>query len=895
MPNRFLLCFFLSASFAVSQLDRGQIIGSISDPSGAIVPGARITATQKATGIVFSASATATGAYTLAALPVGIYDLQVEATGFKRVQQTGLEVNAGSSVRVDIALDLGSTGESVQVHAEVVHLETDSARSATNITNKLVQDLPLVVGGRVRSVFDLAILAPETRTGNRFRIGGGQGAAFDMLMDGTSVSAASNNYQTERAPLSAVSVDAISEFSVESVGMKAEFGRAMGILNFVTKSGTNDVHGNLYEFLRNDALDARGFFAASRPILRQHNFGGTLGGPVYIPKVYDGRNRTFFFFSYEGFRSRTGSQPTYMTIPLPEMYQGDFRNWTNAAGAVIPIYDPATTRRNEDGSVTRELFPNNQIPPSRFSQVARNFIGFVPAEMTPNVAGPRNNYMRQSGSMTYPWNKFSVKADHQLSTNDHFSFLLLRGKWQDLAVNDDAPGMPYPFNDRQTWNRENSSTRLTWNRTITPTILNSFRFSYMWEKGDVTIVTALDPNAEWGKKLGIKNDAPEDRGVPRIGFTEYTAWSGLGFGFDRGRNMHFADDISIQRGNHTFKGGFFLQYDQWDGGGQHRNNGSFDFSNLATGRPGDQTLNSGNAFASFLLGYAGGVGLETRRNVIQKWKYWGGYFQDDWRISPKLTLNLGLRYEYTRPVRGGAEVPSQDPGFSNFSPSTPNPGAGGLLGATVFSGVGEGRTGSASPFKGWPWAVSPRFGLAWQARPGTVVRLHAGRSFAAVKTTGGSTNYDGFIGNFSWASSDLQIFDFPTMLDAGIPQWNQPPFLRPEVANGQAALDYWQVDAAGRPSEYWTLGTGYSAPIALPQCLHYRLHRYQGHTSYFRVAQLQPTFAGCAAAIQSGVAPQQYQLSRRGSGRYPGALSRLQRNRPARTAALSAVPDDSLL
>ena len=185
MPNRFLLCFFLSASFAVSQLDRGQIIGSISDPSGAIVPGARITATQKATGIVFSASATATGAYTLAALPVGIYDLQVEATGFKRVQQTGLEVNAGSSVRVDIALDLGSTGESVQVHAEVVHLETDSARSATNITNKLVQDLPLVVGGRVRSVFDLAILRWRPRCRVRHVDGRDVGLSrIEQLSDG---------------------------------------------------------------------------------------------------------------------------------------------------------------------------------------------------------------------------------------------------------------------------------------------------------------------------------------------------------------------------------------------------------------------------------------------------------------------------------------------------------------------------------------------------------------------------------------------------------------------------------------------------------------------------------------------------------------------------------------
>ncbi len=790
---------------ALAQLDRGAITGVLRDPTGAGVPVAQIRATQSDTGVAYSAESTGTGDYRIPALPAGKYRITAEATGFKRTVHDDIMVTAGTTIRLDLALEIGSVSEQVEVSAQTPLLETDSARVATNVTQKLVDNLPLVVAGRVRSVFDLAILAPETRSGNGFRIGGGQGQAYDIQMDGTSVVAASNNYMRERAPLGAVSIDAVNEFSVEYAGMKAEFGRSAGIINFVTKSGTNQLHGSAYEFLRNDKLDARGFFATTRPIVRQHNFGGTVGGPIWIPKLYNGRNRTFFFLSYEGFRSKTGSGPQFMTIPLNEMYEGDFRGWTDASGAMIPIFDPGSTRRDAAGNVVRNMFPDNQIPTSRFSEVAKTASGFRPAEMDPNRPGPRQNYFRDRGAMSFPWNKWSGRIDHQLTSKDQINGLVVYSRWDELAPGNDAPGMPYPYNNRQTWFRQNYSTRFSWIRNITPTIFNSFRYSFMRDQGDVTIITALDPNARWGERLGIKNSAPEDRGFPRLTFTGYTDWSGLGFGFDRGQNQHIANDTTFVRGAHTIKAGVFYQSDRWDGGGQHRNNGAFDFSFLATAIPGDQSQRTGNGFASFLLGYPGGSGLETWRNVIQKWTYIGGYIQDDWRVSRNLTLNLGLRYEYTFPVSGGAEVSGQEPGFSNFDPAVPNPGADNRPGAMIFSGSGSGRTGFSAPFDAFPWAFGPRLGLAYNVRPGTVIRAHAGRSFAAVKTTGGSTHYDGFIGNFSWASADMQVFDFPSLLDEGLPAWNQPPFLRPEVSNSQATIDYWQRNA-GRPSEYWTWG-----------------------------------------------------------------------------------------
>jgi outer membrane receptor protein involved in Fe transport len=805
LPGTRGLILCLTALTAFAQSDRGIIAGIVSDPSGGAVSGAVVTVQHAETGVRSNTTSTSTGNYLVPALPIGSYQVEIEAPGFKRLVQQKVTVNSGSTTRLDLTLELGSVTESVQVTAEAPSLQTDSARVATHITGKLVEDLPLVVAGQIRNVMNLAIIAPEAKTGNQFRIGGGQGAGWDMNMDGASVTSASTNYQQERAPLSSVSLDAISEFAVESSGLKAEHGRAMGIINFVTKSGTNEFHGNVFEFMRNEALDARGFFAERRAKLRQHDFGGTIGGPVILPKIYNGRNKTFFFVSYEGFRNREGSPPFFNTVPLPEMYQGDFRGWTNTAGQMIQIYDPATTRPNPSGSgFIRDPFPNNQIPVSRFSEVAKRYLEIRPAELVPNRPGPRLNYFRQEGAFTRPWNKGSGKLDHVLSSKDQLSFLYHKGIWRDLFLNDNPPGLPMPFNGENTWFRQNTSARWSWNRTISSRILNSLRVLYQDENGDITTATAVDPDARWGERVGIKNSPPEDRGLPRIVMTDYATWSGAAWGFDRGYNAHVANDLSIVTGKHSFKTGFFYQYDRWDGGGQHRSNGSFDFSYLATAIPADQSRNTGNAFASFLLGYPGSTGLETTRDVRQVWQHWGGYFQDDWRVTSKLTLNLGLRYEYTRPVTGGAIVNGSVAGFSNFDPTVPNPAAGGIPGALIFSGEGPNQTGRSTMFKGWPWAFGPRLGLAYNLRPGTVIRASGTRSFGAIKTTAGSTHFDGFILNTNWASADQQINDFPTLLDQGLPAWENPPFLNPSVSNNLANIDWWQPHDAGRPPEFWS-------------------------------------------------------------------------------------------
>jgi hypothetical protein len=801
-----------------AQLDRGSLAGIVSDPSGASVANAQIKATHLDTNTTFSTLSSESGNYTLPALAIGRYRILVEAPGFRRTQRDDVAVTSGESLRSDFTLELGAVTDSVQVTSQASVIQTESTRVSTNLTTKLVEDLPLVVAGQVRNVFNLAVIAPEAKNSSTFRIGGGQGSGWDMQMDGASLTSGTLTYQYERAPISSVPVDAIAEFNVESSGMKAEYGRAMGVVSFATKAGGNNLHGNAFDYMRNNAADARGFFAQSAPVLKQHDFGFTLGGPVYIPKIYNGKNRTFFFGSYEGFRNRSGNLPAYFTVPLPEMYTGDFRNFIkNGADGkpfMIQLYDPATTTLSGGSTYTRLPFANNQIPVSRFSSVASKYMGFRDPSMLPNVpgAGIVSNYFRSQGTNISPWDKFSIRVDHQVNTRNHFSFLLMDGTKLDQFGADGPPGLPGIFNSGQVWSRKNISGRFSWDRTISNRIINSLRVMVQKEEGRITNLSCVESGKGWAAKLGLKNTPGPDQCFPGWSFSNITAWSGNGWGYDRGRNLSISDDVTWTKGSHTLKAGLFYSKDDWWGGGQHRPNGSFNFGSGATSIPGDSSGNSGNGFAAFLLGLADSWGLETPRAVIQKYKYYGGFFQDDWRISSRLTVNLGLRYEYTTPVGGGAVLGVKDwsdfssygtaVGFMNFDPTVPNPQFGGILGSTVYTGNCSECTGKDA-FNSYKKAFSPRLGLAYQVASGTVIRMYGGKSYGAVKTTGGSTHFQGLILNSTYsAASSLPAYTYWN-IDEGLPAWTQPPFRGPATdAGGSTYL--WQNPDSGRPPEFYS-------------------------------------------------------------------------------------------
>src|SRR2546423_8147681 len=348
----------------LAQSERGNITGIVSDPTGAAVAGAQVAIVNRDTNATVNVVGSSSGEYNAPTLRPGIYRVEITAPGFKRFVQQNVAVSASGTVRLDAQVQLGQVSDQVEVTAAVATIQTDNARVSTQVENKMVDELPLVVGGAMRSPFNLVPLVAEARgSGQRLSIGGGQVAQWDATLDGYSVGT-NRSGDTDEAALNTPSVESLTEFTVDTNGFKAEYGQAGGgTMTFASKSGTNRFHGSAYDFFRNDAMDARGFFAKTRSIYRQNDYGATASGPVVIPKFYNGRDKTFFFVSYEGFRNRVGANSTILNIPTPEMYKGDFSKWVDSNGKLIPIYNPFTTRQNPSGTgFIRDVFENNQMP-----------------------------------------------------------------------------------------------------------------------------------------------------------------------------------------------------------------------------------------------------------------------------------------------------------------------------------------------------------------------------------------------------------------------------------------------------------------------------------------------------------------------------------------------------
>ncbi|HXJ39637.1 MAG TPA: carboxypeptidase-like regulatory domain-containing protein, partial [Bryobacteraceae bacterium] len=488
------LLFFTCALFA--QSERGTITGSIHDATGAVVPGAKISITNTATNVVLSAATNGTGDYTVPSIQPGSYDVRVQHEGFRVSETRGVQVDAASTVRVDATLEVGAaTAQAIEVQANAVQLQTEDAKSSTTLENKLINDLPLVVAGSVRTPFDLASITPDAKNlggDNGFVLGGGQAAAYGTSLDGVSTNtsrALSKSWVSSNAP----SVEAIDQFTVDTNGYKAEFGHAGGgNITFASKSGTNRFHGSAYEFLRNNTLDANNFFnnmaGIPNSIYKQNDFGFTAGGPVWIPKVYRGKDKTFFFFSYEGFRNRVGANGTQFTIPTPEMYNGDFTNnvFKDASGAIkqIPIYNPLTQTTANNGTVTRQVFPGNLIPKSLFSGVMQNALNVFQAGAGPlkpnNGAAPgtidyiSNNYRVTNGTSVNPVNKWSVKGDHIFNDKHRISGYYGYDR-EFVRPGPDGPatlpGLYTSFNDLV---QASDVIRFSWDWTFSPTKLNHF-------------------------------------------------------------------------------------------------------------------------------------------------------------------------------------------------------------------------------------------------------------------------------------------------------------------------------------------------------------------------------------------------------------------------------------
>ncbi len=739
------------------------------DASGAVAPEVQITATQTSTNATYKTVSNSAGDFTIPSLPVGIYQLKSEAIGFKINIVANIAITPGMTARVDVKLEIGTAQQSVEVIANAQMLQTENARVSTEVSKTLVDSLPVQVNGNSRSPFDLAATTGEVNGSGTFRIGGGNDTV-GVTLDGSSLAGdkiGSDAGNGGAAAMNSPSVEALTEFNVEAAGFKAESGNASGgTLSFVSKSGTNQFHGSAFEFLRNQDLDAKGFFNSVRPIYKQNNFGVTVGGPVYLPKLYNGRNKTFFFASYEGFRNRVGAgNGSFFSVPPPEFYTGDLHNWVNASGQMYPLYDPGTQVANANGTYTWSPFPNNQIPQNRFDPTIVPILNYVSAILKPNRPGIvpgtsgywSNNFFNSTGTSVTPNNRWSVKIDQSVGSKHHLSFLMNR--YRDLSTCGPAgcPGLPEPLGSGTFGYNETQVYRGTWDYTITPTLVSRFYGGFNWFREDHTQGEATEtgsvmadglgllvPSGTWKGKGICLPGFPTCSNFPIISTGDFSGWGNNGpNGSDR-EVFELHEDITKIHGAHTFKFGYFLGSSHYDGYGVQFESGGVQFSSHNTaslaGGPGQaESAAGGSGFASMLLGQVGGFNMDTPRYLLVVYQTHQAYAQDDWRVSRKLTLNLGFRYNMNLAPH------ALDGRLSNLNFNLPNPVAGGIPGATEFAGSGPGRTGSDALIPNWYGGYGPRLGLSYAVNSKTVIRAAAARTFGPLAGIGQSSHQLGFV------------------------------------------------------------------------------------------------------------------------------------------------------
>jgi hypothetical protein len=797
MKLRLILLLSLLIGVLHAQTNRGAIRGVITDPTGASVPSAEVQARNTGTSTLLRAQSGSDGGFSIANLQPGIYAVTVEAAGFKRAVSGDVVVNVGESTNLPFTLEVGTVSETVEVKATAALIRPDSAVGGTVLTDKEFENLPLAALSRLRIPTDFALLTPGVLGGQQrpgrsqtattsISVDGSADQQTDVLVDGMSAGQVSSfGSFTEMA----VPVDAIQEFNVIKGAFSAEYGYVRtGVLNFSLKSGTNDFHLSLFEYQRNKAMNARAFFEREKLPFNQNNFGGTFTGPVLIPKLYNGKNKTFFMFSSDNSLFRGTSQVVRYTSPTAEFLKGDFSTLRTATGASRLIYDPATNAATPTGGVTRTPFPGNVIPANRIDPISQQVAALYP---TPNLAGNDTNFLGRGGATflnNYAWN---TKADHWLNENHHLSVSV--NYTQIPRITQSNPYENTPLLNGLNQNFGSRNARLTYDYTITPTTLNQFQVGYNRFHNRVR---SFSSGEDWPGRLGIRG-VGGDGSLPVFSFASdsYPAISSTRFDGNVEDNIQLRDTATFIRGRHSVKVGFEMRQQRFKTRNQQNQNGTFTFSFLQTALNASNA--TGNSFASFLLGYPNQGSITTSLNVGSRRPYYAGFVQDDIRLTSRLTLNIGLRYDLDLPPR------EQYDRASIFDLNTPNPGAGNRPGAMVFLGTGEGRTGSRTYedtfYGGW----GPRLGLAYQLNRKTVLRSGYGMSHSSH---GLFNSFLGFNTTANFVSLDQGATPAFLLRDGMPTEFRRPPFIDPTFGNGNNVTTSLQAESGRMPRTHiWRL------------------------------------------------------------------------------------------
>jgi hypothetical protein len=743
-----------ASQLCLGQLDRGGISGVVTDSSGSVVAGGRVTVTNTAMGTQNSTVTNASGAYTVPQLAAGEYNITVVATGFSTLIRNGITVSVGQTATIDVQLTVGQATTSVTVTANAPLLQTDSPQNNVEVTTRDLNELPINIEGigAVRDPMGFAALVPGTIAGgwNNIHISGSPATTYRVWMDGLDdTSAVKGAISDEQQP----SVESLGSESVMINNYSAKFGESGGgIFNYTSKSGTNRPHGTAFMYLENEDLDAGQPFNYTssgqkyNPVQRQLDFGGSFGGPVWIPHVYNGHNKTFFFFAFEEYHNTQTLNQGTITVPTTAYRNGDLSS--NLLGPIVDpsgapvvdclgrpmingaVYNPATTRvaTCTDGSTktVRDPFPNNFIgDPSTWDPVAQKVLTYMPAPSGSTANELTNNYPNLQPNNKYQY-LTSLKMDHTIGEKWHLSgYGILEYSNKDNAA-DGINGVAASTR----WNTTPApQLYLNADYTATPSLVlhAGFDFTRHAAAQDSAVqnfkATTLGLNTAANMPGGAASTFPIFSWPGNTPSVNHSTLPNLGV-----NNAPFIDDNYYTaesaiwvHGRHTFEFGGDFRH-QLFGTHNDPSAGSYNFSANETSLPSAEGQNLygaslGDGFASFALGLVDGASIGND-NIQWFHRVEGAiYALDTWKLTNKLTVNYGLRWDFEQMQR------EQYLRETQFSPTVANPSAGGLLGGTEYEGNGPGRCNCTFE-KFYPWMIQPRLGLSYQLNPKTV--LHAG-------------------------------------------------------------------------------------------------------------------------------------------------------------------------
>lgn len=766
------------------QVDTGTITGTVRDPSGAVIPGATVTLINQGTNFKLTSTSDASGGFTFTPIKIGTYTVQVSFKGFQQAIHRDVVVQVTQTVNVNFTLQPGAVTQTVEVTAAPPLLQTGTASTGQIVGQRSVNNLPL--NGR-NYTFLAQLAAGVTKGGQEgrglnatgtFSANGVRPAQNNYLLDGMDDNADLVDFLNSTSYVLRPPVDAIEEFKVQTSNYSAQYGRAGGaILNASTKSGTNSVHGDAWEFLRNSGLDARNFFETTRGEFRQNQFGATLGGPIVIPHIYNGRNKTFFFLDYEGTRVRQAT-PYVSSVPTVAERASGFTDFSelitdqssgkpqvDALGRSFPlgtIFDPATTQQIGPGTFIRQPFPNNQIPVNRIDPNVVKLLSLYPSPNVPG-AGIFNNFTSDPVIQDRT-DQGGARIDHNFSDRDQ-----IFGR---VNFSNEPIFKPGPFTgiaDGGGFNQGDQTAAtnidvLSWTHAASPTLVNEARIGYS-RIGTSRVQPFSNNLTNIPGQYGIQGipQVALNGGLPNLNFSGLSQLGNAGFlpSVEYNSTIQATENVTKVYGGHTFKGGFEFQHVKFSTLQPPFSRGSFSFNGSFSQVPNDTNGNTGMVDALLIpiastvpngfndVGGASGINASNISNTDDGKQYYGLYLEDIWKSTHKLTLDLGVRWDYFGQVYEmfGAQA--------NFIPGAPGNGAEYLIPyqrcnrgdispsfkqVTAAMGILVMCSGNQSLGNSQLTNFSPRIGITYQLKPKLVVRAGYGWFYDGFENRGYSPN-----------------------------------------------------------------------------------------------------------------------------------------------------------